>query len=259
MLLATRSPRLGAEPAPLDETARARKLFEEGARRFDAGAWDLAIEAFLEGYAISKAPGFLYNAARAYEAKRDCGAALQHYRAYERLDPEGARKYAVGAHLPEVERCAAAQARPPVEPAPARTPVLPAAVAAPRPPAAGRVPRLEAAPDHGLGTWAIVAGAAGVGLLGLSGYFSVYSARAGADAQTLVKRGGTWSQELSQREDRAKAFDGIAPFSYSLGGLALLGSGLLYWLDARSRGPAEARVGIAPVDGGVRLTWQRRF
>src|SRR6185295_10855771 len=71
-----------------DATARARALYQEGARLYNLGQYDAAVQSFEAAYAISGAKPLLFNIAQAYRlaGPARCDSALQAYESYLRED-----------------------------------------------------------------------------------------------------------------------------------------------------------------------------
>src|SRR5262245_39104347 len=77
---------LRAAPAATEDARQreARALHARGLEDFRAARYDRAIEAFQAAYALSPAPGLLYNIAETYrvKGKGSCDAAVTSYRRY---------------------------------------------------------------------------------------------------------------------------------------------------------------------------------
>jgi hypothetical protein len=89
LFLALLSPRLAsaAEPNASDAndasaSARITELNETGAKAYADRNYRLAIEKFVEAYAIDHDPNLLFNIARCYEKLGDVGAAIEKYEAF---------------------------------------------------------------------------------------------------------------------------------------------------------------------------------
>lgn len=72
------SPRAAASSA----AASAMELNEEGARFFDEGSYRLAVERFIQAYALEKDSNLLFNIASCYERLGDSPAAVEKYREF---------------------------------------------------------------------------------------------------------------------------------------------------------------------------------
>ena len=82
----------------------AREHYKQGMLHFDLGEVDLAIQEFRQAYAISAAPGLLFNIAQAYRVKKDYEQALHFYRTYLRLQPKAPNRVDVEARVAEMEK-----------------------------------------------------------------------------------------------------------------------------------------------------------
>ena len=101
LVLATAAPLARAEPK-----AEARALYEEGARLYDLGSYDDAIDRFERAYTLTGAPVLLVNLAQAYRKKGDCARAAWLYGRYLSRSPNGELRKDVEARRAEMERCA---------------------------------------------------------------------------------------------------------------------------------------------------------
>src|SRR3982751_3743039 len=77
-----------AAPAQAQDAEKARQLFQQGAKYYDLGQFDKAIEAWQQGYDQKPDPGFLYNIAQAYRQKQDAPKAVFFYKGYLRNSPK---------------------------------------------------------------------------------------------------------------------------------------------------------------------------
>jgi hypothetical protein len=83
---------------------QAYDLYQEGITNYNLGEFDKAIEKFKAAYALTGAPGLLFNVAQAYRLKKDYEQALYFYKTYLRLDPDAPNKADVDARVAEMER-----------------------------------------------------------------------------------------------------------------------------------------------------------
>jgi len=91
----------------------ARRHYDAGVDRFDAGEYRAALEEFLTSQRLFRVPAFDYNIALCYERLRELDLAIDYYERFVRTDsPEVAR---VRVHLAELKReWEAARPKPPV-------------------------------------------------------------------------------------------------------------------------------------------------
>ena len=72
-----------------EKTRKAKAHYKQGQDYYAAEAWDLAIEEYKKAYDLLPLPAFQFNIAQAYRLKGDKKQALEHYRMYLELDPNG--------------------------------------------------------------------------------------------------------------------------------------------------------------------------
>jgi tetratricopeptide (TPR) repeat protein len=150
-----------ASPARADHHVdQAKKLFDDGNAKLEAGEFDAAIGAFQQAYQLSPRPGILYAIAQAASAAMQPELALRSFEQYLAADPNTAKRAMVEARIVQlkkaIERQRAVAIAPPLAPAPAVAPTT-------APPAAELVasPTPRATPlTHKAWFWGTVAGAA---------------------------------------------------------------------------------------------------
>jgi tetratricopeptide (TPR) repeat protein len=87
--------------SPQDE---ARDLYKKGMTHYEIGDFDVAIEEFKRAYALTSAPGLLFNIAQVYRMKKDPEQAVYFYRTYLRLVPDAPNRADVEALLVENQK-----------------------------------------------------------------------------------------------------------------------------------------------------------
>jgi hypothetical protein len=95
------------DPAQEEKEKKERQaydLYQEGITHYNLGEFDAAIEKFKAAYALTGAPGLLFNVAQAYRLKKDYEQALYFYKTYLRLDPDAPNKKDVEARIGEMEK-----------------------------------------------------------------------------------------------------------------------------------------------------------
>jgi len=95
------------DPAQAEKEAKEKQaydLYQQGITNYNLGEFDAAIEKFKAAYALTGAPGLLFNVAQAYRLKKDYEQALYFYKTYLRLDPDAPNKGDVEARITEMER-----------------------------------------------------------------------------------------------------------------------------------------------------------
>src|SRR5262249_261239 len=99
-----------AQPAPptpkTDEQSKAdaKRLYDEGLKHYNLGEYDAAIEKFKAAYAISTAPGPLFNIAQSYRLKKDYEQASNFYLTYLRLKPDAPNRSDVEQRIDEMAK-----------------------------------------------------------------------------------------------------------------------------------------------------------
>jgi tetratricopeptide (TPR) repeat protein len=153
-----------------DATAQAKRHFRTGARYFQQGKYDRAIDEYQEAQRLLPLPDFDFNLGQAYRLKGDKHAAIEAYERYLNAAPDGDVADQARAHLAKLsaELDALEKQKPkpkPVEvPPPARPPPPPAPeLVQQQPPPQGTTP--EATPVwKRWWLWTAVGGVAAVGL-----------------------------------------------------------------------------------------------
>jgi len=111
--------------AQSSDAARARDLYEEGARLYNLGQYENALRSFEQAYAVSGAKPLLFNIAQAHRlaGPGHCEKALLTYDTYLREDPQASNRIEVEQRIAEMRTCTEreranqAAAQPPPRPA----------------------------------------------------------------------------------------------------------------------------------------------
>jgi tetratricopeptide (TPR) repeat protein len=91
------------DPTPA-QVERARTLFTEGTRHYQAGRLDEALERFLDAWRILRSPELAYNVARTYERMGEARRGIEFYRHYlRRAAPDAAEREDVERRIRELE------------------------------------------------------------------------------------------------------------------------------------------------------------
>lgn len=103
--LALAHPAAAQQPTAADE---ARELYRRGARFYNLGQYDSALEAFEQAYALSGAKPLLFNIAQAHRlaGPGHCERALQAYSGYLREEPNTSNAEEVRQRIEEMKTCA---------------------------------------------------------------------------------------------------------------------------------------------------------
>jgi hypothetical protein len=222
-----------------DAAAKARALYQDGARLYNLGQYDAAVQAFEGSYAISGAKPLLFNIAQAYRlaGPQRCEKALHAYESYLREDSTASNRREVEERIAEMRECVEReQARRAAEEA-ARARIPPSAPAA--------APRPEpTAPPAGPGPApAIVTAAGGALFLAGAGLYAASRVKFNQVRSTCPCPEGSFSK-----------WETLTTTSYvalSVGGATLLG-GLSWWL-ASPRSPASPAYALTLRPDGIGL------
>ena len=119
-----------ARPAAAASGRDAKKIYEEATAAFGLGKYGDAAEKYEAAFAIRPDPALLYNAAQSYRLAGNKPRALELYRNYSRLYPDGSNANDARSHVAALKKEIEEERQPPPAPAPG-----PAAPVAPLPPA----------------------------------------------------------------------------------------------------------------------------
>ncbi len=92
-------------PAPSPEDAKkaeAKALYDKGNTHYNLGEYDAAVAAFKQAYAISSAPGLLFNIAQSFRLAKNYEQASHFYQTYLRLKPDALNRADVEARIAEM-------------------------------------------------------------------------------------------------------------------------------------------------------------
>lgn len=238
----------GAPEASEADRAIARKTFIKAKELHAAHKYREAAAAYLEAYEHFPAPAFLYNVAQVYRLAGDRERALEHYRRYLELEPDGegsgdARDFVAALEAEEQG----------AEP--------PAGVAQPEGPGTSAFEPLDpdrrladrgtGSPGRGKKIAGTVIGAAGVVALGVAVGFGVraHSAQSDLDGYT-----GPWTDEQQQTYDDGQSAQRTMAISAAVGGAALATGAILFYMGHRDGRKAERQrvsVGAGADDDGA--------
>ncbi|MBL0213029.1 MAG: tetratricopeptide repeat protein [Myxococcales bacterium] len=242
--------------------AQAKTLYEQGLSAYNLGNFDAAISSFSEAYAISQAPGLLFNIAQSHRLKKDYEKATYFYTTYLRLKPDAPNRADVEARLEEMQKLIDEQKK--MERRPPEGTVTPDGnggqgnQAKPLP-TVGPIDK-PSDPDAGrnaqtLMTAGLATGGAGVALVITGFVFGSLARSAEKDLNALSTNMGTWTQAQQDRYDAGKRNNTIAIISFIAGGAAVATGGALYVLGTMKK--KHATVAINPTRGGstVAVGW----
>ena len=229
----------------------AQSAYEEGRKHYDLREWDQAISKFKEAYRLRADAPSLFNIAQAYRLKGDCREAVSFYKTYVRNFPSEKGADKAQKFVAELGDC---KDQAPAEPTATPPPVVtPPPVTTEPPVTSTPSPAPVDAPSstgRGLRLAGVATGAVGLVALGAGVYFGL-SARG---KQSDLEDGGVWDPALyedGQSADRnAKIFLGV-------GGAAVIGGAVLYYLGVRAG--SEAQVAVVPRGDGATMVWSCAF
>ena len=201
-----------------------------------SGRLDTGIEILARLFAETNDPTYIYNQARCFEQNGRASEAVTRFREYLRKSPglTADEKAQVQGHITEMEQQSRLAPPPAAPPSPASGPVAtPAAPTTELPGAGATGGRSNAPPDDHARAFR-VAGivTASVGVAAVAG--GLYM---GLRAQSLSREvtsdanNGVYSRNKYDQGDRAATLQWVG---YGIGGAALLGGGLLYYLGTRA-------------------------
>jgi tetratricopeptide (TPR) repeat protein len=272
--------------------------YEQGRAYYKAGAFDLAIQEFLDGYNLFPRAGVLFNIARGYEELKDKNKAIEFYQKYVDLGAQATASTEARARLVALERQvkeeeerkkaeAAERERQASSPPPAAMP--PPVVTAPAAPekAAEAVPPTAvpsgtgAAPEgavtvtapgaassnrpRALKVAALITGGAGIVLVGVGGFFLLRGSNLRDDINSEVARTDAWTAALSSKDADRKTANTIGASSLVAGGVVVAGGAILYAIGAHNTSQeapsVSATARLTPVVGpnGGALLLTARF
>jgi tetratricopeptide (TPR) repeat protein len=225
------------------ERAVARRHFLRGKELHAAGKYREAAEEYLAAYERFPAPAFLYNVAQVYRLAGDKKTALEHYRKYLELEPEGEGSADAREFVAALEAALAAESEAAAQAKPQQVPQQPPQRTDPIEPPAQRTPITDAGVDSNPGRGKKITGAAvgAAGVVGLGVAFA-FALKARSATDELNAFEGEWTPDQQATYDDGKSAERIAGLSAALGGGALVTGAVLYYLGNRqSRSAAESR------------------
>jgi tetratricopeptide (TPR) repeat protein len=242
--------------------AEAKTLYEQGLSHYNLGEFDLAIGAFRKSYALTQAPGLLFNIAQAFRLKKDYEQATYFYTTYLRLQPDAANRADVEARLAEMQQALEEQKKldrkPPIgtiapegntSTTPTTTPTLPTATTKSTTPAPELPPEQSGARGKSLITAGYATAGAGAALVITGLVFGRMAKSAEKDLNQLSSDMGTWTAEQQDKYDTGKRNNTIAIISFVVGGAAIATGGTLWLLGSMKK--SETTVAFNPSAHGT--------
>jgi tetratricopeptide (TPR) repeat protein len=252
-------------PAPGDaktedqKKAEARALYEKGLSHYNLGEFDQAIAAFRAAYAISSAPGLLFNIAQSFRLKKDYEQATYFYTTYLRLKPDAPNRADVEARLQEMQEALEEQkkqpSKAPIGTIPPDGGTTTTTTTTTTTPTGGTTPAPTApqgetgVPSQSLITAGYVTGATGAALVITGVIFGSMARSAEKDLNSLSDDQGTWTQEQQDKYDAGKRNNTIAIISFVAGGAAIATGATLFVLGTMKK--SKTSVAITPTAHGT--------
>lgn len=252
-------------PSPADDKkAKAKAAYEKGLGHYNLGEFDLAIESFREAYALSSAPGLLFNIAQSHRLKKDYEQASYFYRTYLRLKPDAPNRADVEARLEEMDKLIEEQKK--IQKGPPTGTVTPEGNATQEKPTTVNVnvnpgvTGTSGPTDTGIGaqtlmTAGIATAGAGGALLITGLIFGKLASNAEQELNDLNANMGTWDQSAQDTYDAGKRNNLIAMITYIAGGAALATGGTLYVLGMMKKSKATVSVSPSATSTTASVSW----
>jgi tetratricopeptide (TPR) repeat protein len=245
--------------------AEAKTLYEQGLSHYNLGEFDQAITAFRKSYALTQAPGLLFNIAQAFRLKKDYEQATYFYTTYLRLQPDAANRADVEARLAEMQQALDEQKKldrkPPIgtiapegntsttTTPPPTTVTLPTATTKSTTPAPESPAEQSGARGKSLITAGYVTAGAGAALVITGLVFGRMAKSAEKDLNQLSSDMGTWTAEQQDKYDTGKRNNTIAIISFVAGGAAIATGGTLWLLGSMKK--SDTTLAINPSAHGT--------
>lgn len=279
--MAQPKPTPGATKTEDQKKTEAKALYDKGITHYNLGEFDPAIAAFREAYAISSAPGLLFNIAQSFRLKKDYEQASYFYATYLRLKPDATNRADVEARIAEMNTMLEQQKKlqngpptgtvnpdgeggtkgPLTNPTTTNLTITPTTNPKTTPASTTVAARTEPAgadtdePDQGTerpGKTLVKAGIATAsvgGALIITGViFGKLASSAESDLNAL-NSGGTWTQDAQDKYDAGKRDNSIAMVSLVVGGAAVVAGGTMWFLGNKKS--KSANVAIVPTRSGT--------
>lgn len=258
------------QPQPAADTdakkAEAKALYEKGLGHYNLGEWDLAIDAFRKAYAISSAPGLLFNIGQSFRLKKDYEQALYFYGTYLRLKPDASNRADVEARMKEMEEAIEEQkkmqAKPPIGTVSPDGGATTTTTTTTTTTAGGTNTTSPAAPQGETGVKSqslITAGyataGAGTALVITGAIFGSMARSAEKELNSLSTDRGTWTVEQQDKYDAGKRNNTIAIISFVAGGAAIATGATLFVLGTLKKSSTSVAINPSASGTTVAVGW----
>ncbi len=240
-----------------DKLQEAKDHYDRGMAHYELGEFGAAVEEFKAAYALSQAPGLLFNLAQASRLNKDYEQALHFYRTYLRVRPDAANRDDVEKRIAELEPIVEMRRRAEMEKLAAPSPLIAPKTSAAEDKAQTVVVRPLPPSGKGERVAGVVVGVAGVGLLAAGIGLGVASLDAQNKLSSLATQMGSWSPAQASLDQTAQRDAAAASALYVVGGVAVATGVVLYAVGWKMD---RARFAVAPVPGGgAHAVWSCAF
>jgi tetratricopeptide (TPR) repeat protein len=231
---------------PADALQEAKDHYDRGMAHYELGEFAAAVDEFKAAYALSQAPGLLFNLAQASRLNKDYEQSLHFYRAYLRVRPDAANRDDVEKRISELEPIVEMRRRAEMEKlqAPPPPPVPHALVGREPPPTVTRTVPPSGKKERIAG---LVVGVAGIGMLGAGIGLGVTALNAQNKLSSLATSMGSWSPAQTSLYQTGQREAVAATALYVAGGVAV-GTGVILYAVGWKKD--RARFAVAPAAGG---------
>jgi tetratricopeptide (TPR) repeat protein len=288
----------GAAPsarAQESDKERSQKAYEAGRKAYNLGEFDEAVKLWRQGYEVKGDPIFLFNIAQAYRQLKDYQKAIFYYKGYLREQPSATNRADVEAKISELQKLLDASQN--------ATEGPPKGIATPEGKGtegttgkttgetggktgtgtgeggartggakgtdlrgAGAGPRDEGGPGPGkmMKIAGLATGGAGAVLVVTGIIFASKASSIASDLEASTRAGEPWSQAKSDQESSGRTDATIGAVTMTLGVVAVVGGGVLYFLGTQQtarraeRDTAGLQVvpQVGPQAAGVTFRWR---
>lgn len=248
VLLCAMAPAVRAQPdAPVSESEKAiaRQHFQKAKELHEKKQYAEAAVEYLEAYKHMPAPAFIYNAGQVYRLGGDKAKAVEHYRRYLELEPNGEGAEDARQFIAELTAAIEAEKSQPraAEPGGGAGPVGDQPVGGSAPPERDTGER----PGRGLMVAGLVSGGIGVAALAAA---VVFAAKASSAESDLDGFRGTWTPEQQDRYASGESAERNMKVSLAVGAAALAAGGAMFLVGRHQARAARQTPSIGAATDG---------